>query len=900
MEETQARWREAETLRQAGATLAETLSLDETLDRILEQLDQVVPYDSASVQLLREGQMEIVGGRGFPEPERVIGLKFPVPDDNPNTTVVVERRPVLLADAQVAHPPFRESPHSHIHSWLGVPLILRDQVIGILAVDSAEQAHFDDRHVRLVAPFATQAAIAIENSRLYEQARKEIAERKRVDETLRRRNRELALLNRASQSLASTLDLDEVLAIVLGEVRRLLDVTACSVWLIDSDTDELVCLQAVTPQDEMVRGWRLAPGQGICGWVARHGESLIVPDVWADKRYFRGVDEQTELGLRAILTVPMLTKGGVIGVLQVLDTEVGRFNETDLELLDPLVASAAIAIENARLYEEARQRVAELEALQHTSLQLTSTLDLSAVLNTIVESALTLMAATDCHIYLYDEASDTFTFGTALWEDGRREAAVEAPRSDGFTATVARKGHAMVINDTARHPLYATPEAQKRGIQAVAGFPLKRAGRVLGVFTIAFLTPHTFGENDLRVLGLLADQAASAIENARLYEETAKRLAQTEVLREMMLAAASTLNFDQVLNRTIEILERALGVEYLDFMLPDENGEFMKSHPSILGFTPPEGGFCFPTDQCITGRAYRTGQPVIVSDVREVTDYAVADEETVSEMAVPVRVGDEIVAVLNLESSKLDAFGDEELTFYTAVAGQLGVAMENARLYEQARRDAATKATLLREVNHRVKNNLTAIVGLLQAERRHADASDWSKEAQDVYQVIMYDLVNRVQGLATVHSMLSASEWDPLPLNELTVQIIYSSLQMLPRDRRVSVNVSPSPIRVTSDQAHDLALVINELVTNTVKHSMQERDEACITVRIELDEETVTLKFRDDGPGYPEEMLRSERSSVGFDLIRNIVRQNLRGDLALYNDLGAVAVIRFALLVTCD
>ena len=402
------------------------------------------------------------------------------------------------------------------------------------------------------------------------------------------------------------------------------------------------------------------------------------------------------------------------------------------------------------------------------------------------------------------------------------------------------------------------------------------------------------------MLGLLADQAASAIENARLYQETSQRLAQTEVLREMMLAAASTLDFDQVLNRTIKILERALGVEYLGFMLPDEDGEFMKSHPSILGFTPPEGGFRFPTDQCITGRAYRTGQPVIVSDVREVTDYAVADEEVRSEMAVPVRVGDEIVAVLNLESSELDAFGEEELTFYTAVAGQLGVAMESARLYKQALRDADTRATLLREVNHRVKNNLTAIIGLLHAEGRHADASAWSREARDVYQVIMNDLVNRVQGLATVHSMLSASEWGPLPLSELTVQIIYSSLQMLPRDRRVSVNVAPSPVRVTSDQAHDLALVINELATNTAKYGLQGRNEACITVRTELDGETVVLEFRDDGPGYPEEMLQSERSSVGFDLIRNIVRQNLRGDLELYNDRGAVAVIRFGLLVTSD
>ena len=345
-------------------------------------------------------------------------------------------------------------------------------------------------------------AIAIENSRLYEQAWKEIAERKRVDETLRRRNRELALLNRASQSLASTLDLDEVLAIVLGEARRLLDVAACSVWLVDPDTDELVCLQAVSPRDEIVRGWRLAPGQGICGWVAHHGESLIVPDVWADERYFRGVDKKAGLGLRSILTVPLLAKGGVIGVLQVLDTEVDRFNKTDLELMEPLVASAAIAIENARLYEEARQRVAELEALQHTSLQLTSTLDLSAVLNTIAESALTLMAATDCHIYLYDETSDTFTFGTALWENGRREAAVD-PRSDGFTATVARQGHAMVINDTAQHPLYATAEAQEWGVQAIAGFPLKRGGRVLGDVYHRLSTPHTSQKGGSASAGLV-------------------------------------------------------------------------------------------------------------------------------------------------------------------------------------------------------------------------------------------------------------------------------------------------------------------------------------------------------------------------------------------------------------
>ena len=174
-------------------------------------------------------------------------------------------------------------------------------------------------------------------------------------EALRRRHRELALLHRAGQTFSSTLDLDQVLVTILEEVRRLLDVTACSVWLIDPDTEELVCRQATGPQNEIVRGWRLAPGEGLVGWVARSGESLIVPDARADERHFKDVDQQTGLGLRSILSVPLRIKKGVIGVIQVVDTEVDRFSPADLELLEPLAAAAAIAIENAQLYEQARQ-----------------------------------------------------------------------------------------------------------------------------------------------------------------------------------------------------------------------------------------------------------------------------------------------------------------------------------------------------------------------------------------------------------------------------------------------------------------------------------------------------------------------------------------------------------------
>jgi len=165
-----------------------------------------------------------------------------------------------------------------------------------------------------------------------------------------------------------------------------------------------------------------------------------------------------------------------------------------------------------------------METLQRTSLQLTSSLNLSMVFDGIAESALELVGARDCHIYLYDDIDETFRFGTALWNDQRRAPAVSAPRHDGLTATVARSGQPVVINDALHHPLYASYDAKKWGVQAIAGFPLKRAERVLGVFTIAFVEPHVFSDDELRVLGLLADQAAVAIANARLYETAQQRL----------------------------------------------------------------------------------------------------------------------------------------------------------------------------------------------------------------------------------------------------------------------------------------------------------------------------------------------------------------------------------------
>jgi signal transduction histidine kinase/DNA-binding response OmpR family regulator len=202
----------------------------------------------------------------------------------------------------------------------------------------------------LLKPFNERELQAIIETALYKH---------QMEKTLRRRNRELALLNQAGQAFNSSLDLDQVLVTVLEEMRRLLDVLACSIWLVAPETGELVCRHATGPKGNDVCGWRLEPGVGIAQWTVQNGQSVMVPDAWNDERHCLDVEQETGLGLRSILSVPLQVKEQIIGVLQAADTEVDRFTADDLALLEPLAAAAAIAIENARLFAQAQQEITE-------------------------------------------------------------------------------------------------------------------------------------------------------------------------------------------------------------------------------------------------------------------------------------------------------------------------------------------------------------------------------------------------------------------------------------------------------------------------------------------------------------------------------------------------------------
>ncbi|MEA3397110.1 MAG: GAF domain-containing protein, partial [Chloroflexota bacterium] len=201
-EAEQRRRQEAETLRETSLALTTTLERDEVIERILIQLREVVPYDSASVQLLQDEQLEVIGTYGFPDPEKILGITFDLAvEDVPNIKVMSSRAPLILKDAPASYDRFKQPRTRNIRGWLGVPLLIGDRAVGMLALDKHELGFYTEEHAQLALAFAAQAAVAIENARLFqaEQEQRELAE----------------ALAEAAAAIGSTLDPDEVLDHIL-------------------------------------------------------------------------------------------------------------------------------------------------------------------------------------------------------------------------------------------------------------------------------------------------------------------------------------------------------------------------------------------------------------------------------------------------------------------------------------------------------------------------------------------------------------------------------------------------------------------------------------------------------------------------------------------------------------
>jgi len=351
--ELERRLDEVQALFTVGQSLVTTLELDEVLGLIVDAALQTIPVAyKAVIHFLDETDKVLVPkavshhGRG---PGSSAKMRV---GEGVAGRAVLEKEAIYVSDTR-ADPRFVNS-GTDVKALLVVPMILGETVIGTLSVDSAESDAFTQDDERLLVMLANQAAIAIENARLYGEA-------KRADE--------LATLNRIATAMTSTLDLDQVLTLAMQGINETLRVEAGSLLLLDEAEDELVPRMTLYGGKSVRREMTLSLDRGLAGWVVQEGKPLLVPNTWQEGRLSSITAQLIGVEARSVLCVPLVLRAKTIGAIEVINKWGGRFTEDDLTLLNSIAASVAIAIENARLYAEVKDFADELARSQAQLIQ---------------------------------------------------------------------------------------------------------------------------------------------------------------------------------------------------------------------------------------------------------------------------------------------------------------------------------------------------------------------------------------------------------------------------------------------------------------------------------------------------------------------------------------------------
>ena len=326
---------EVEILRTSAMIVASTLEPDLAVSLILEQLEQVVPFDYASVQMLSEGFLEVRAVEGQQIPENMIGNRFNIPGDNPNTLVIQTQKPYAYADAQEKFSSFRAPKFAHIHSWMGVPLLVHDQIIGMIALEKSDINFYTKDHIKLASAFADQVSISLYNAQLYQEEQD--------------RAKELDALRETLFDITNELDLSQLLPAIVKRAVSMLNAEAGEFALYDPEKEVLKVVVSQSVGKD-ISGTVLSVGEGLFGKVAETRNPIIIPDYmqWDGHLAFYDGGE-----VHSVLASPLSVGKKFMGVIGIARTNSTKtFNEKDQNLLLLFGQQAAIAIKNAELFNE--------------------------------------------------------------------------------------------------------------------------------------------------------------------------------------------------------------------------------------------------------------------------------------------------------------------------------------------------------------------------------------------------------------------------------------------------------------------------------------------------------------------------------------------------------------------
>jgi len=675
--ESQRRVEELSELQALSTSVASSLDLWDVLEAVASSTLTLSQAAAAEIYLYESDDDRLAFATALSQ----TGERNPIDGrpcgEGPVACAVRERQVIAIEDLATAEERVAAWRTQGVQALVAVPFQQGTRVLGALVAAFESPRAFSDHDLRILQLLAEQAAIAVERTRFF------------ASET--RRSTQLALINQVARQATATLNLNEILDMAAVTIRRSFSYFNVALFLLDSSTGELV-LRAIAGGHSiaMREGYRQPVGEGVIGRVAEEGDSFLVNDIANEPRYQPIVPTTKPIGSE--LAVPILRGDDVIGVLDIRNLDRGSFDQQDIRAMETLADQLVVAIENARLYGETQRRVAELAAVQQTNLQVVSSLDTRAVLESVAHNVLDLVEADDVQIFLRDLNDGSLTFGASLTRTG---SALEKEKAPGeFVRIVLDASRSIVINHAREHPYFASNgDGVRPKVEAVAGFPLMGNAGVVGVMVVSYWQPHVFSPDELRVLGLLASQAAVAITNASLYEETRCRLDELTMLYEVSLAATSTLSPEKGARRVIDVVQESLGFEHISLWLADRENGVLEPLAVSSGLAE-----C-PTlalGEGLVGGVIERGEPQRIGDISDDSRYVELVPDVSSLLIIPMVVGEKVIGAIRASDHRRHGFTSDDQRLMTTVGRQLAVVIENARLYQETERRLSEVSLLYR------------------------------------------------------------------------------------------------------------------------------------------------------------------------------------------------------------